>query len=200
MAKLTLNTIGSRYGSIDALNANFDAIETALENTLSRDGTIPNTMEVDLDMNSNNIINYVTDVTNSSSLITVGTADTRYVNTTGDTMTGTLNMGNKPIINLQDAINNQDAITLKQVNGLVQSANTGNIVKLREIATATAGQTIFNLSGLTYTPASNNLSVFIQGIKQRLTSAYAETDNNTITFTEAVPVTAVVEFIVNDDI
>lgn len=57
MAKLTLNTIGSRYGSIDALNANFDAIETALENTLSRDGTAPNNMDANLDMDSNSILN-----------------------------------------------------------------------------------------------------------------------------------------------
>lgn len=57
MAKLTLNAIGSRYGSIDALNDNFDAIEAALENTLSRDGTSPNAMEADLDMNSNDILN-----------------------------------------------------------------------------------------------------------------------------------------------
>ena len=57
MAKLTLNAIGSRYGSIDALNDNFDAIETAFENTLSRDGTGPNNMESDLDMDSNRIIN-----------------------------------------------------------------------------------------------------------------------------------------------
>jgi hypothetical protein len=57
MAKLTLNAIGSRYGSIDALNDNFDAIETAFENTLSRDGTGPNNMESDLDMDSNSILN-----------------------------------------------------------------------------------------------------------------------------------------------
>lgn len=158
MAKLTLNAIGSRYGSIDALNDNSDLIEAALENTLSRDGTGPNNMEADLDMDSNSIIN------------------------------------------LADGVHNQDAVTVKQLNGGLQGVATGNIVKLREIATATAGQTIFNLSGLTYTPASNNLSVYIQGIKQRLTSAYTETDNNTITFTEAVPVNAVVEFIVNDDI
>jgi uncharacterized membrane protein len=158
MAKLTLNTIGSRYGSIDALNDNSDLVEAAFENTLSRDGTGPNNMESDLDMDSNNIIN------------------------------------------LADGVNNTDAVTVKQLNGALQGVATGNIVKLREIATATTGQTIFNLSGLTYTPASNNLSVYIQGIKQRLTSAYVETDNNTITFTEAVPVNAVVEFIVNDDI
>lgn len=158
MAKLTLNTIGSRYGSIDALNDNSDLIEAALENTLSRDGTGPNNMEADLDMDSHRVIN------------------------------------------LTDGINNQDAVTVKQLNGSLQGIASGNIVKLREIATATAGQTIFNLSGLTYTPASNNLSVYINGIKQRLTSAYTETDNNTITFTEAVPVNAVVEFIINDDI
>lgn len=57
MAKLTLNTIGSRYGSIDALNSNFDAIETALENTLSRDGTAPNSLGADLDMDSNSLLN-----------------------------------------------------------------------------------------------------------------------------------------------
>jgi hypothetical protein len=57
MAKLTLNAIGSRYGSIDALNDNSDLIETAFENTLSRDGTGPNNMESDLDMDSNRIIN-----------------------------------------------------------------------------------------------------------------------------------------------
>jgi len=57
MPKLTLSTIGSRYGSIDALNANFDAIEDALDNTLSRDGSIPNTMEATLDLNGNPLIN-----------------------------------------------------------------------------------------------------------------------------------------------
>jgi cell wall-associated NlpC family hydrolase len=57
MAKLTLNTIGSRYASVDALNTNFDLIETALENTLSRDGTSPNSMSAVIDMNSHKITN-----------------------------------------------------------------------------------------------------------------------------------------------
>src|SRR5690606_8032298 len=39
------------------LNANFDKVEAALENTLSRDGSVPNQMEADLDMNHNDIIN-----------------------------------------------------------------------------------------------------------------------------------------------
>lgn len=57
MPKVALNTIGSRYGSIDALNDNFDTIETAFDNTLSRDGTGPNFMLTPLDMNGYGIIN-----------------------------------------------------------------------------------------------------------------------------------------------
>lgn len=68
MAKLTLNNIGSRYGSIDALNDNSDLIETAFENTLSRDGTGPNNMEADLDMDSNRIINLSNGVNNQDAV------------------------------------------------------------------------------------------------------------------------------------
>ena len=57
MAKAPLNSIGSAYGSIGALNDNFNTIEEAFENTLSRDGTGPNQMEADLDMNSFDVIN-----------------------------------------------------------------------------------------------------------------------------------------------
>lgn len=71
MAKLTLSTISSRYGSIDALNANFDAVEAALENTLSLDGTAPNGMEVDLDMNSHKVIN-LSDPTNNGDAVSRG--------------------------------------------------------------------------------------------------------------------------------
>jgi hypothetical protein len=57
MAKLTLVTINSGYYTTTQLNANFDDIETALENTLSRDGTSPNAMGFDLDMGGWNIVN-----------------------------------------------------------------------------------------------------------------------------------------------
>jgi hypothetical protein len=57
MAKLTLTDITSGHGSADLHNANNTLLETALENTLSRDGTTPNTMSADLDMNGNSILN-----------------------------------------------------------------------------------------------------------------------------------------------
>jgi len=43
-------------------------------------------------MNGNSILNANTDLTNSNSLITVGGADERYVNVTGDTLQGLLDM------------------------------------------------------------------------------------------------------------
>jgi hypothetical protein len=52
-----LITIASGYYSLSSLNANFDAINVALNNTLSLDGSTPNSMNADLDMNSNDILN-----------------------------------------------------------------------------------------------------------------------------------------------
>lgn len=58
MAKLTLSPIGSfSQSAITTINQNMDDIETALEKTLSRDGTTPNQMTADLDLNSNDILN-----------------------------------------------------------------------------------------------------------------------------------------------
>ena len=41
----------------EQINDNFKALQAAIENTLSRDGTNPNYMDADLDMNSYRIIN-----------------------------------------------------------------------------------------------------------------------------------------------
>jgi len=57
MPKLTISNISSRYASVAALNANFQAIATAFENTVSRDGQAPNFLDNDLDVNGNNLLN-----------------------------------------------------------------------------------------------------------------------------------------------
>lgn len=57
MAKLELTDITSGYNVATAYNDNNDAIEVAIENTLSRDGTAPNDMQADLDMGGFRIIN-----------------------------------------------------------------------------------------------------------------------------------------------
>lgn len=59
MSKLTLDDVANLQitSVIAAVNANSAAIEEAFENTLSLDGTSPNEMDADLDMNSNRIYN-----------------------------------------------------------------------------------------------------------------------------------------------
>ena len=61
MAKLALSNLASltsnEASAISTINANNDAIEVALENTLSRDGTSPNVMNADIDLNSNDLLN-----------------------------------------------------------------------------------------------------------------------------------------------
>jgi hypothetical protein len=62
IAKLTLPRLSSGYRSSNALNSDLAAIEAAIENTLSRDGTTPNQMTADLDLNGNQILNLPTPV------------------------------------------------------------------------------------------------------------------------------------------
>src|SRR6267378_4229372 len=60
MTKVTLDNVGSLIDATSAqttINDNSAAIVTAVENTLSRDGTAPNQMTAALDMNSNRIVN-----------------------------------------------------------------------------------------------------------------------------------------------
>lgn len=52
-----LTDLAAGYASNTQLNNNFQLIEEAFDNTLSRDGSTPNTMEADLDMNGNQILN-----------------------------------------------------------------------------------------------------------------------------------------------
>lgn len=57
MAKLVLNDITAGYNVATRYNDNNEAIEAAVENTLSRDGTAPNDMGADLNMGGFRITN-----------------------------------------------------------------------------------------------------------------------------------------------
>jgi len=61
MAKLTLGDVsnigGNPTSAATTLNNNNTLLEAALENTLSRDGTSPNQMTADIDMNNNDLLN-----------------------------------------------------------------------------------------------------------------------------------------------
>jgi hypothetical protein len=60
--------------NINVINQNWDAIEEAFDNTISRDGSTPNTMSGDLDLNGNALLN-------------VGTIDVNNLTLDGQTVT-----------------------------------------------------------------------------------------------------------------
>jgi hypothetical protein len=55
--KPTLTTVSSGFNSTTTLNNNFTALRNAFDNTLSLDGSTPNAMNADLDMNSKDLLN-----------------------------------------------------------------------------------------------------------------------------------------------
>ena len=67
----------------------------------------------------------------------------------------------------------------------------------QEIQTATAGQTVFNLTTMQYQPGTNSLSVYVDGVNQYgpgAQYAYVETDSDTVTFVNGLHVGASVKF------
>jgi hypothetical protein len=79
--------------------------------------------------------------------------------------------------------------------GTADSSTATTIQTLRETATATSGQTVFNLSTALYTPGTNELSVYVEGVKQLLTTHYVETSTGVVTFVSGVTLNEVVEFV-----
>ena len=81
---------------------------------------------------------------------------------------------------------------LNDVNNYVYG--TAPATKNRASITATSGQTVFTVP-FTFVAGSLDLTIYINGVYQILGSSYVENNNNTVTFSSAVPVTAVVTFV-----
>jgi len=134
MSKLTLNNIQGQFASTTELNSNFDLIETALENTVSRDGSSPNTMSADLDLNSQDINN-----ANIVNAVAVRVSGQSIV--PGDTLTvpAAASVPNTPAGNIsatdvQAALNELDTEKLVIADNLVKPYD--NIAALRAITSA----------------------------------------------------------------
>ncbi len=105
------------------------------------------------------------------------------LHTTGsnNTMSQQLDMNSNKVINLPVGVEGSDSVNLSQVQGLIQGASSGLIARLKEPTIyATAGQTVVNLTSITYTPNSNNLMVFVNGEAR---FDYTQADSTSFTFT-----------------
>ena len=66
-----ITTITTGYFSTTMLNNNFEALQSAFENTLSLDGSTPNAMQADLDLNGFDIINADNIFVNGTNILTL---------------------------------------------------------------------------------------------------------------------------------
>lgn len=82
--------------------------------------------------------------------------------------------------------------TYDDISGI--NSNFLDFTVQNEFATATAGQTVFNLTTMTYAPGTNNLNVYVNGLKQYVGTNYTETNSTRVTFTSGLTAGAKVEF------
>jgi hypothetical protein len=99
MTDITLVPI-TGAANLSAINNNFAKVQESVNNDVLNLAGGNNTMNQDIDMNGNDLLNLNTDVNNPSGLITLGQADARYYNVAGDTLTGGMNAAGQHIINL----------------------------------------------------------------------------------------------------
>ena len=124
--KPTLTTLSSGFNSTTTLNNNFTALRNAFDNTLSLDGSTPNAMNADFDMNGNNILNANSIETDGLSIngVQVGSSEltptTALFNTehTGNGSTTTFSMTYNPGVEFN---------TYVFVDGVYQNKSTYSI-------------------------------------------------------------------------
>lgn len=125
---IVLNNITSGY-NLAKINANFQNIEDYINDKLlarADTGVAGEAMmERALDMNGNKILNVFVDVNDANSLLTVGVADSRYYNVSGDTLTGPMNANSQIINNLPSPTSSSQAATKAYVDA-VQADVDGN--------------------------------------------------------------------------
>ncbi len=108
-------------------------------------------------------------------------------------MEAPLDMNSQRILNLPPAVNAGDPVTKEDLD----AAGAGLVIQRRERQTGSGGQTVFNFLTIKYTPGSNNLAVYKDGIRKFAGVDYTETDEDTVTFTPSLGA-GQYDFIVNE--
>lgn len=182
MAKITLPSITSGFYSTTALNQAFTDIEAAIENTVSRDGTAPNNMSGDLDMNSNRITNLpepvnLNEVARLQDVVN-GIAGASTANLVSFTPYSTI-----AATTVQGAI--QEVVDETQPLDATLTALAGTLTAANKVPYATALNTAAELDFLDEDDLSSNSASALAS--QQSIRAYADTKNIAI---QVVPTTA----------
>lgn len=181
MAKLTTtditNITGAEETAIATINNNFAAVETALEKTLSRDGTSPNTMTADLDLNGNDLLNV--DNLNANTVTIGGSSITTAGFAKGDAATVTVGTVTTGAAGSSAIVTNSGTSSAAVLNFTIPRGNTGasgagsgDMLKANNLSDVTSTATAFaNIKQAATTGAT--------GVVQIATNAEALTGTDT---------------------
>lgn len=158
------------------------------------DGYLTTTGEVsfnsDINLLGNSLFNLVTKFDDPTSAITLGDADDRYINVTGDTLQGILNFGNHVARLVGDAVNDQDAVNLRQLISYINDRDISGT----DVLPMTQGRQVANGTDVLFlSPASEYIApeaffVSIDGLLQRPRTDFNVEPDGKILFDEAPPI------------
>lgn len=89
-------------------------------------------------------------------------------------------------------------VTQATMESYVDSRAAGIVHQEQEAFTATVGQTAFVLTAFEYEAGSNNLAVYVDGVRQFPPTDYEETNATTVTFATPLAGGEVVQFVANE--
>ena len=148
---ITLDTVTSGY-NLSTINDNFKEIQDVLNSSiLWRKGTLAGEAKMSraLDMDGHAILNIGVDTSSPGSILTVGMADLRYYNITGDTLEGPLDAGQHSITNLPVPVAPSDAARKADVDS-EESARQSADANLQEQMTGEVPLLASNFSEISW--------------------------------------------------
>lgn len=114
MTDVVITPITSGY-NLSRLNTNFSELARVINDETLHTVGGNNVMSQELDMNGYAILNTSFDINDPGSLITVGEADARYYNVSGDQLTGPMDVNSQTISNLKIAVGPTEAVRNSQL-------------------------------------------------------------------------------------
>lgn len=113
---------------------------------------------------------------------------------TPNSLTADVDFDGNRILNLPDAAGDGEPVTLRQL----ASFSTGYVVQRQESYDADGGETVINFTALRYTPGSNNLGVYKNGVRLFAGHDFSETSESSITLVTPLLGTDVIVSVTNE--
>lgn len=109
-----------------------------------------------------------------------------------------LDLNGRTVLNTGSSTDPNRVLTFQQMEDHVASVSSGIVIQRQELQTATAAQTVFNLTTMQYAVGTFNLAVYVNGVRKFAPTEYTETTTTRVTFLSGLSNGDKVRFITNE--